>query len=47
MIYFNNLRAALPTSLTQSFSDFAQTIVTPIPCRAIFRRCCGRGVRRR
>lgn len=31
MFYFNNLRAALPTSLTQSFNDFSQTLVTPPP----------------
>jgi hypothetical protein len=32
MLYFNNLRAELPTSLTQSFSDLAQNIATnPLP----------------
>jgi len=31
MLYFNNLRAALPSSLTQSFNDFTQTILTPRP----------------
>jgi hypothetical protein len=31
MLYFNNLRAQLPDSLTRSFDDFTQTIVTPPP----------------
>jgi hypothetical protein len=31
LIYFNNLKAALPQSLTQSFDDFTQTIMTPPP----------------
>ena len=31
MLYFNNLRAALPAPLLQSFSDFSDTIVTPSP----------------
>lgn len=31
MLYFNNLRATLPTSLTDSFTAFTQTLVTPAP----------------
>lgn len=31
MFYFNNLRAELPNSLTQSFDDFRQTLVTLPP----------------
>ncbi len=31
LLYFNNLRAPLPDSLTSSLDDFSQTIVTPPP----------------
>jgi len=31
LLYFNNLRAALPDTLTQSLTNFSETLVTPPP----------------